>query len=611
MSKLGPYVMGLVAATLVIGFLMPNSQCRNSVPGMGPQKVSVDTSEVVFKAGNFTVYGQDLAETIQIEESNRLAQAAGGEFTPFDIVDARVAAVDRWLNTAALVSLAKKEGIAWKIEEVADFLLESVDGEIQQQLDMIGFQLQFQKQFLQQNVENLKKTKGEKSKEYLDAKKQLDEMAAMTSEAVYQQQYGVTPAEAKTRLREQVENSRGNEVFLRSNLAGFLQSRLDGHYKSRVDASDEALKKSYNRYTFQQLLISSEKNPTPKVKADEVMKRIKAGMTFEQAVKQYSDREPSKDQKPEQAGVETQDWTQLTVSNMDYVLKLKPGEISDVVELPAGAAIYKLIKIEEGTVPDSLDAKKARIDVLKSQLGGKLMQDALDAELKSLKVEWTDNFLEQVHKYKEVRTGEISKELAGGANRDKRVAMYREILNALVESETTDSMGLSALRYVVFDQIDAETPPGPKKEALKKEKLALYKEISPEVDTYAFRFEYAELLIGEKLGDEALEQLKEISEKITADEVNETVRAHVLRVQKLLATASNHAKKDNPTIKAIQTDLDEWFAMEADVKKQEEEWKKADEEEAKKAAEESKKSEQQPSANEKPAEKPAAKGTGG
>jgi len=584
----------VVVVALIVGmFLAPARRVLNS---------DWEGTPVAFKVGDYEVTEGEIGALIRAEES----RFAGKIPTPFDTLSAHTRALANAIDRAVIFRMLEDEGIDFDprdVEQIKDVTLKKAKEEFDEQLLYVEITLKNQIKDKQREFEKIKKEKGSNSKGAKEVEQQLKDLREMTVAQMFKQQTGITPEQAFSFLSQNRLAELSTEEARQAKLKELAQWLIENKYASGVDTSEEAIRKSYDFFTYQELLISKANNPDPIQKAEDVLKRIREGMDFGTAVTQFSDREPAPNQKPEEAGTLTFDRLTIETNGLaEPLFHLKPGEISGVIPRPEGAAIYRLVKIEPKVPPNFDDIKNIRAAQMRKYLKMSKFARNFEARLKNTKFEWENPAYKLLYDYDGLRRGERFQSLQGAQKREERIAAYREILNRGKELLGRYPDLMAPILYACLSQIEIETPRGPEKEKLKQEKLQIYAEISKYIPSPIFRFEYVNLLLDAKQGDEALTQLLEIIR--TAYDPTEENKALITQVEQLLPRATNYAKKDSPLIPEIQKELEQWKQNEAERKRMEAEASKRLEEERKKMEEERKKAEQEAKKKSKDAKTP-------
>jgi hypothetical protein len=562
-AALGPPVAILIAILLVVGFLyFQFSPSRAPLP-------HETLGEVAFTVNEEPVYHREVVDIVN-ELRSRMMEARRSFATitphPREELNWWQIAVRQGVERALYLQMAKEEGInisekdlePWLTQRFVDEQLES----FRQRAEML---YQFQVTSQQQEAERLKKEKGEKSEEYKKAVASLEELKKKSIEQVFRENFGMSQEDLRNRLESEKQRLLESEVKKRILLGSMAEDKVREAYKKKVDTSDKALRESYEQFTYQQLLISSSKHPDPVGRARKILEEIKQGLPFEKAVAKYSDREPLQGEKKEQAGTETNDrLTLMATENLQFLFQMKPGEISDVVELPIGAAIYKLIKREQKLPENFETARTFRITQMQQILGDQIFKKALSEKKRNAKITWNDDAFRLTYEFDDLMTGDLAEQLMGPTHQEKRIEILRKIMKE-AENAQGDPHLSALLRYACFTQLIAEAPNEERRKALYQEQLALYDSISQEITFLPFRMEYIKLLLDAKRAEDAIAQIEDVVSFLSYDEQNEPT---VNQLSQYLDKAEPIAPQSKQTIGRIRKEIEEW-------RKQVEEDKKA------------------------------------
>jgi hypothetical protein len=525
------------------------------------------------------IYSGKLGDLVQraqqMDIQNRAGSPGGAQLGPFDYLDSYTRALDDAMSIALVLGLAKKAGIEVTEEALPGFFDARMKEERENVLKTIEMLYQSETSRLEAEVATANKDKGADSKEAKDAAAKLQTHRALTLDGYYANMaQGRTLAQVSEEQRKQLDQQLKNPLAVQDFLAQMAQSKLQDAAEAKVDVSDAALKASYDKVTYQQILITSQDTPDPKAKAAEVLAKVEGGMPFLDAFAQFSSIKGDGTKKPEEVATSTLTRFEiLSAGTYSDILDLKPGEVSEVIELPTGASIYKLIKVEPA-VPEKFNELKAeRSRLMKQTLGGKGVADQIEEAKKTAKIEWKAAGWKAVHDYSDLRSGERSKQLDGAQNQAARIAAYREVMTAADAAGGEDPALGAFLKFACFQQIDTATAPGPEKDKLAEERLAAYAGVAEYVSSIPFKFEYVNLLLAAQEGDLALTQLMDVA--VASSDYTPENKINIDRVEALLPQAANHAPKDSPKIAAVQKEIKYARDNEAEAKRLEEEEKKA------------------------------------
>ena len=588
--KFMPATCGIIFAVVVGGALILSMFAPTSQIQRFTQEEEQGLGGVAFTVNGEPIYQAEILEAIRQGEQQSLQR--GHIPGPFEALNARVMAVQNGIRRGLLFSLAKAEKIELKEEEIVDALLRQQEEQIKYNMDIIKMDIESRIKTLEVQLETAKNEKGETSDEYLDLRGQIKDLQEKPLEQHFADKFGATPEQLRGMIKQQFEQIELTSLDKLRHLEEVAQIKLYEKEKANVDVSEEAVRKSYQKFTIQTLLVSQANNPDPMAKAADILNRIRAGLKFEEAVAQFSDyKATTPEEKPEEMGIDTQErLTILAEHTLIPILNLKEGEISDVIKLDNGAGIVKILKIEDA-VPDNFEEiKQKRADAMRERLGTtRFLRKYVDAR-ENMKIEWKTPALELIYLYDELRSGIKGQELRGVEKREERLQEWQNLLTkARAQLEIAPDYAAPVV-YVCIGQIDADTIEPEQKESVKKQRLELYEQISRFIVAPSFKFEYVTLLLEEKRGNDALRVMKEIVD--VSYVFNDDNRQNVEKVESMLVTAANYADEDSPLISEVREKIKKWYEEEKEAKRLEEEQRKRAEEAIKEAEEKRKQEEQ-------------------
>jgi len=122
-----------------------------------------------------------------------------------------------------------------------------------------------------------------------------------------------------------------------------LVEKLVEKLKSGMDASDNAIRESYEEVRMRQITVSSRKRSEIQAeqRARELAQKLRKGADFASFAKEYSD-DPYRGAGGDRGYFLRRAYMESELASAAF--KLKPGEISDPVKMPQG---YVIVKVEE------------------------------------------------------------------------------------------------------------------------------------------------------------------------------------------------------------------------------------------------------------------------
>lgn len=574
-SWFAPLIAVVIGVILVVGFLSMNAGGRG---GQNTAAAPLNQGKVAFKYENQPIYVSELVKAEQNAKQQKIQsksqQGQLPELGPTDLLEGYEQAVTTGISTAIVEKLVKREGIKVSEDDIPAFIQSEMQSQLNQARSQAQMNVQFQVMMAQSTYDAAKK-KDPNSKETKDAAAKLDEAKKMSPEQYFIKQLGgKTPEQiieqSQTEVKQRIETEPGFKEQLLRQMA--LQSLMKKIGQS-VDTSDQSLKSSYDKLTFQQIILPSDS----KAKADEVYKKIKSGMDFKEAAKQFSTAKDAKGQ-PIIEGPPIDRLTAMSAKNYAPLTTAKAGDVTPPYEDAAQLILYKLVSVKPD-VPKDFDKNKAqRAETMRTQLVNYKLQQIMDAEQKNIatKLTWSDEGWRLIFDLFDLRRGDKFKALQGAENKQKRIAAYKDLLERS-KSVVADNPEVPALvRYFAVNQLDVEMPPGPEKEKLKAEQLVIYAQVVDIIPSTDLRLQFVQMLMDENKGDEALTQLNEVVR--ASFPAGPRTEPLVKRVQELLPKASNLATKGSPKIEEVQKQLKQWHEEDAQRKADEAAAKRADEE---------------------------------
>jgi len=560
MQYLGTPVLLIVAILLVVGFLYTPQGCQKD-GSLGAAAAS-QLKDPILTIGQSKAYADEaraIVENLKNQETQKAIQQGGvPELSPYQYLSIYAEAASNLMQQASVYELGRLSGIEVSEQDMRDMLLKMGDDIVAGQRQQFELFQSFQIGQLSSDIEKAKKAKA-KPEDIAAKEKQLADLKAQSFDQMFQKQQGISVVDFAKKQADDIENrAKTNASIARSIEATTIQQKLVDKYRAGVDTSDNALKASYDKIIYKQIMLSGEDAQS---KADEVLKKIRGGLDFTQAAKQFSMMK-----KPD-GSVQLDSTTETRIDMLGdpqkgAILGLKSGEISDVVTSAGMSYIYQLVAIKPDAPKEFESGKKDRAEMLMQQLSN----SKLNEEIRKLtgdkgeKVQWTDKGFELLMDY-----------LASVGTEDKATELQTIVSDSQDVPTLFDDIP-PIVRFAAINLLQVETKDPAKKKQLDEQLLETYDrvvEIAPGIE---LRFQYANALIAAGRGDRALELL--LDNVMGATPAGDQTAPIVKRVEEMLPKAANLAKKGSTVLAQVQEEIKLWHEDVANRKKEDEDLKK-------------------------------------
>lgn len=382
-------------------------------------------------------------------------------------------------------------------------------------------------------------------------------------------------------------------------LANVAVERLTEKWVPDVQLTEDQVKKEFDQLVVKSIKFQPEipgLNETEKAKADaqKALREIEGGLSFEAAIAKYSKADPTPGKKLAET---TRSIPVTTIGPDQYMgplLKLKPGEVSPIIQEPGGPVLYKLIKVES-RFPADWDKRKAEyMQQFKEREASKRVQATLDREIGGPGVRWDSVGYRIVYEYR--RDVLAAKKPLTEA---ERIAKAKEFLGRVENVASSDAGWRAAdlVAYAALEDIWKAAKPEERKSLAEKRIQAIEKllQFTENADLRMTLFEmYMEAK--DKRAVEQLTQVASANNDTTASgqkAFGDVARGLDALKRSSLATPSE--------IQTIQTEQDRWLKDKAEADKvaaeqlkQQEAARKQAEADRKKQADEAKKNQPKP-----------------
>jgi hypothetical protein len=541
-------------AVLLMGFI---ASALFQGPGCarGARNENLDTSPVVAELGGFkaTALQMDRLAAASRNSSDRTADTYG----PADEANAYAGAVGNVMDHVATLELAAQNGIKMDDKKAQEAIP-----------SLWAQQIQTFKDMLRQNGK-LKPNATEQE-----------------FETAFKAQNGISVEDQHKDFVQQFDDALADAARHELILAEIANRSLAEKFNNGTTITDEDLKNSYNELSVKRIAFEGKAGAEGQKLAEKALADIKAGMSFDQAIRKYNTAKPP----PGKKATNTTNIPNMLKQFPGYkeLFELKDGEISRPMDQFNSTTIFQKVKTVQNLPKDFEKNKEQLRKDLRQQEGPQRLRAALDA-LKS-QIKWKDEGYKLLFDLHEA-TGDFTasadvkkKKLLDIQSRAEKVAAGNG------PSARLGALALFAANEEVYKNAKPEEQKAMAGDRIKAIEAALQGTESPNL-----RVELAQLYKDTGKTKEAIDQLKEASRgnNDTTSASGQKNYDTTLKILDELKAAKNISDAD---AKAIEAELKRWreqkqeqVKMEAEAKKQEAELRRQAEEQAKKDAAASKK----------------------
>lgn len=229
-----------------------------------------------------------------------------------------------------------------------------------------------------------------------------------------------------------------------------LNEKLNEKLKKSVNASDKAIRESYDEVQFSQITIGTQKRSEAQAeqRAKEISEKLKKGADFAALAKEFSD-DPYKTAGGERGYPMRRAYMEKVLA--DAVFGLKPGKISEPVKTPQGYIIVKLNGRQSTLPADYNDPKKKKgyRDSYLAQEQYRVQGEYFDNLLKTAKIVVYDPELKGYQIIKEMSTSFGSSGSAGlESSAEKAIKEFKRALDMADGSPDVTARSYTQIGYL-------------------------------------------------------------------------------------------------------------------------------------------------------------------
>lgn len=458
---------------MLAGIVVTSFQCGGQA-GQGPQNLADNTPPIA-------VVGKMNVTAVQVDEVfQQQAQqfAAIGPLPPALEASGMASAVDAVVSQAISVEFARSKNAMMAEDQVKA----AMDRLFQQELETTREQMLATGQLKANATE----------KEFQDAYQKTQ------GRSVDQYRQEVTG-----RLTEALNNPQRKPLVLASlGLNELVRRNAAANPPSEAD-----VRASFNTWELKRILINAQGagTGTPAAKAAQVLAEVRGGLDFARAMERFSNEPAPPGKKVSDNTVTLRYATILGDPALAPLKALKPNGISEVVELPEGAAIYRLVKVTPN-LPKDFDAQKARYT---RQVAEEIAQAQANNELrefrKTAKIDWKDDGYRVLYEYAQLRADAMTP-----ATDRTKLKELLEKANGAMNSQMGARAAVLA-RFAIFNDLYAGATPLEQSQ-MRDQRIEIYQSMLMSNENIQLRLELARMSLDAKKGTEFFDHLRQAAQ---------------------------------------------------------------------------------------------------
>jgi hypothetical protein len=508
-AKFGTYIFALMFVAFAVSFISSGSKCNT----VQDESLQADQGPAFASIGKFNA---TIMEVDQLANNNA---ASASSFSPDTVAQSYASQTANVMDHLFNLALASDKGIVMDDKAVE----EAIPSLWQGQLDT------YRSRLVQAGKIKPTATDAEFS-------------------VAFNQALGISVDQQKQQFTDDFHKAFSDPArkeLIRSEVA---MQQLTQKYSAIGAPTDDELKNSFGSYKVQQLTVVNKPGVDPKEVANQALAAIKGGMSFEDAIKKYSNDTPVKGK----SLTDPQDVNSFMFEISPayrVLLDLKQGDVSGVVDAGQGNSfmIFKVVKFTPNVPPD-FETKKADARKSMQQMAAQMaMQQDLSALKSSGKIEWKSAAFKAIYDYENAQSAPSNKDAA-------LRAVQADAKKALDTDK--DNSRIAALAYYIStkDLYDAATPD--QKKSLLQDRIASIEDVLQTAESPETRLQLVDLYLQSNRPADAALQMVATAKSLTGGSAQAlgTYETFLARYEKLKATNQLAADKK----KEIDEALSNW-----------------------------------------------------
>lgn len=286
-------------------------------------------------------------------------------------------------------------------------------------------------------------------------------------------------------IRERMEIPQVRATLAASAAGPLLHTAI----QNSLNPTDEEVRKAQGTLVTKSILFKAD--PNAQKQAEDVLKQIKGGLSFETAMDRYSTVTPPKMQRKSQVTENLPAFTVMTTDAYTSLREMKPGTVSDVIPTFEGPKIYKIVSFKEMPKAEYEKGKANFKQQYVSTMAATELSKQLDAAAD--KIQWESDGYRLMHEYTTVvRDRELSQA--------EKSAKIQAIHKQAKEVEASDDIGQNVaalVRYATLEDMWREAT-ATEKTALRDERIEVLKAAFERAPDITLAFELSDLLAEKK-----------------------------------------------------------------------------------------------------------------
>ncbi|MEZ0327551.1 MAG: hypothetical protein ACAH95_16755 [Fimbriimonas sp.] len=451
----------------------------------------------------------------------------------------------------------------------------------------------------EQRTRQVDKQIADAKQRYIDEKKLKPTSTAKEFDELFKKEAGATPEEYRKRELDDVNSNLADEAKKESYRKQMAPLMAFEKLKASFNPTDAEVKASYNTLVLKRVMISTANKPIAEAEAQakKALAEAKGAAKFEDVMNRYSnDLPPGPNKKVGEVVVNLNPSDVAQNPSMAPLMNLKPGQISDVIDVPEGKAFYKLSSLKSSLPADYAKNPQKYKDKLVDERTMAEFRKRTDAIAKSDKVQLPLPGYKALRDY--YKTASDFMLMQKPEEFAKRMRTIADAAKAARSDDNPADEHVALITwYAAVDDLWNRAKADPKQaEALRAERLEALQTVLGETENFSIRMDLIDMGIEQKNADLASLNLIEAAKlnntfDTTGDQHFRDIQTRLakLKAAKLItAEQATEVEKEQQrwrTEKAANLKSEKEFKVqqEAEKKQQAEATKKFDEEQKKMA----------------------------